>query len=69
MEGVRRVMTVGRRFQPNRLSDQALSQAYQPLVPVVRQLLPVAVPTDAIGLQATITSPQLTPRRAAGGYR
>lgn len=69
MEGVRRVMTVGRRFQPNRLSDQALSQAYQPLVPVVRQLLPVAAPTDAISLQTIIISPQLTPRRAAGGPR
>jgi hypothetical protein len=69
MEGVRRVMTVGRRFLPNRLSDQALSQAYQPLVPIVRKVLATSVPAETLSLRASIPQPQVTPRRAAGGHR
>ena len=69
MDGIRRVMTVGRRFQPNRLSTQALSQAYQPLVPIVRRAIPQAGPSDRLSLRQSIAQPQLMPPRAAGGHR
>jgi hypothetical protein len=69
MDGIRRVMTVGRRFQPNRLSDQALSQAYQPLVPVVRQRVSQTLQSSGLSLQAHICKDQRMPRRAAGGHR
>lgn len=69
MEGIRRVMTVGRRFQPNRLSAQALSQAYQPLVPLVRQRLAQTLHRSGASLQTSTCEPQRMPRRAAGGPR
>lgn len=69
MDGIRRVMTVGRRFQPNRLSDQSLSQAYRPLVPLVRQRVSQTLPSSGSSLQASTCEQQRMPRRAAGGRR
>jgi hypothetical protein len=69
MDGIRRVMTVGRRFQPNRLSDQSLSQAYQPLVPIVSQRVSQTHHSSGSSLRAHMYEDQRMPRRAAGGHR
>jgi hypothetical protein len=69
MDGIRRAITVGRRFQPNRLSDQSLSQAYSPLVPIVRQRLSQTLHSSGASLQTSTCEQQRMPRRAAGGHR
>jgi hypothetical protein len=69
MDGIRRIISVGRRFQPNRLSDRALSQAYQPLVPVVSQRAFPTLHYSGSSLQVSPCAHQPMPRRAAGGPR
>lgn len=66
MEGPPGSLPLRRRFQPNRLSPQFLTQAYQPLLPVIRREIPPTPVPVVRGLSLATDPSPLRPPRAAG---
>lgn len=53
-------------YEPNRLADACLADAYEHIAPVVRR---VTTPAPAAGSAPVTTTASVSPRRAAGGQR